>query len=473
MRSWLVVWGIFATISLLFPASIILGLFLAMVPGIVLFIAPSVFVYLLLVSILEPVLKKADYKRPRLMAFVFCLLIGSTAAALLNIPIWKKYIDVKNSQISLVDKVSLPKTFAIFQGGSFYRFDAYGHEEVDPLCNELCQKLLYNGAVQKVIVGRGYPPTERNYDLVSYSIERKDHCKKLGYVANEMDDFALKEVSARMAMGECLVKTSSSLSEADVIFYHSVERDKERIELLRWNGSDYAILLRHNIYEANPYIIPLSGGWIITAGSSWSSRLGFFQYEQKLNHEVRYYGLDDYKEELDQIFGVSIKSPTLNKSVDAILLDRLFDSEATSSELEELFDQYVTGFVVGGVDTRVKQSDVVLLIRCIEDKRISHYFRFMGNLIEKASIDQKKKISKAAIDRVLVEPLSSSSETIQDIVIALSWSATEIGPTESQLSRLGQDPKRAEYIKKVLQQEIQDGWSDDGHIEKFLGLWKI
>lgn len=469
MKFWMITWGLLALVSIVFPIAIIFGFFLFL-PGVLLLVAPTVFFYSIFAFVLGKHFEKSNIEGPFLKSFAVCFVIGFSISFILNLPLFGEYLKVKNLQVVPSEHIILPDTIALFQKGDFYRFDPYSSASEDPLCGDLCQRLLFNGAIKSVIVARGYPSQSRNEIYKSYSIEQGKNCELLGYVSNRMDDFSISAVKARMHNGECLKKKSTPISSTDLVFFQSVENGNERIELLRWDGANYKNLLRHDLYKAKPYFFPLSFGWIISAGSSWSTKFGFFRYELRLNHDVRYYGLGDYKSSLEKVFGNAVKDPLNTVNYIQALSDKLSDNTVDKAELRSLWVLYTDDFRFNNRSSASEQ-DVVLLKTILKNMDVTVGSE-IAVVINKMQPSQKYEIFNAAFDRIIAMRYSSEEDfQIQEIILGLSWSASDIGPNEDQRKILSNHPQKKKIIIDAIEKRIGEGWSRGGDLEKYRALW--
>lgn len=77
-------------------------------------------------------------------------------------------------------------------------------------CDTLCQKLLYNGKAKTVIVRRIFPQrkkrTKRQPQDTAFHVEKRENCSVKG------KEYMLKNVSLRIAAGECLIGEPAPLN---------------------------------------------------------------------------------------------------------------------------------------------------------------------------------------------------------------------------------------------------------------------
>ena len=187
--------------------------------------------------------------------------------------------------------VTLPDTMALFT----YEWNGFRELRAkDVTCEELCQRLLYNGAVKRVMVGDIPPVDSKDMDspVKFFYIARQESCPKApvrefgsfweGDPASKarFDVRNPTPVKLRIAAGECLLSGTAPLREAGMILADwDVKRrpdavpgesifDRDtvsarRIELLRNDAGKFSVIERRTQVEAvvlvTPLIIGISG----------------------------------------------------------------------------------------------------------------------------------------------------------------------------------------------------------------------
>jgi hypothetical protein len=462
MRSFLLITGILASIGMFFPSLVLLGYFLLIIPGVILTCAPSVFAYGVAVSAIEKVFKLVRVPFPFLVSVVAALGAGSLIAIILNLPMWQKIDEIKNNDIPLQHEIVFPQTIAIFVD----EFKGHFQEADEILCNSLCQYLLYNKAAEKVIIGFDYNQTQKNDVFTSYSIEPGKNCKQIGYISNQKEDLAIKNVQMRMAFGECLLKSETPLSEAQLIFlkhkdsqnskyqnYWDLRRNVifiNKIELLKKNNGSYDPIYRFTKIEAQPFMVPLSFGTILGAGGgSLSADTGFFHYNQTVNTTgVNYYNFyEDFKPQLAHVFGNALK-PIEAVSNDAArkLLEKIFGSEDyDADEKQRYFDWYLNFLTDYNYQKKVeiKSVDIELLKKGITDPDIGGFWSF-SHVIHSQGEDKFLNLIPYIFNRILI---SESRETVRSLSSALAaFSADHVSQYREQIENGSLDPEKIEWI---------------------------
>jgi hypothetical protein len=226
--------GVATIIVLVMPASVVIGMLLGGLPGLFLMIAPTLFMYLApwwglkwLVLKLGIIAGFDAASWPLrctaiLLPIAPILLAAFKIPAMINAPREQEIVQLQASDVKPAGIIKLPATVAIELPASS-RSD-FRRRELRPSCEALCLRLLYNGAVSRVIAAARFP--DGRIEQVSFRIERRDQCPEpelpyklitwLGEGNNGPYGIA-GNVQARIAAGECLVRDAGRIEEADAI----------------------------------------------------------------------------------------------------------------------------------------------------------------------------------------------------------------------------------------------------------------
>lgn len=227
--------GAATLIVIAWPPAALFGLFLGVVPGIVLWIAPSLFVYSLAwwctraIVRQIPIARLAPANSYRFIIPVFSGAIVALPAVLipylLNMQAEEAALRLQVSDQELDKPIVLPNTVALVIDGN------YNRSKKRPFCETLCVRLLFNSTVARVIV---VDPAHGN-STTAFWIERRETCPgrpNLNFAVVWTTDFPLvrgdtfrDRVRSRIAGGECLMEGDGRLEEAAAtISYRHVER---------------------------------------------------------------------------------------------------------------------------------------------------------------------------------------------------------------------------------------------------------
>jgi hypothetical protein len=432
--------GIVSAIVLIAPVVVLFGYFLFFVPGIILTITPTLFAYLLFIFLLKNKLKKSFIQYPTIKSSLIVIGIGCLIAVTLNVPMWNQIRMTHNKDIALKENIDLPDTLAIFVDEFQSRFQ----KENGFLCNSLCQHLLYNGAVKKVLIGQNYSHNENldNKELVSYSIEKGQNCLQEGYVSNSKENLAIKGIQMRLASGDCLSKSTSNLFDADMIYVKNRDARKHhvrsywrldrhvmfinKIELLTKTKDSYKPIYRFTKIEAQPFVVPLSFGPILGAGGgSLSANSGFFHYEKNVNTSgINYYNFyQDFKSELPNIFGEylnqidSVSNDNARKLIENILNKKYEDPK----EKQQYFDWYID-FLTNyhrHKDVEIQSKDIELLTRGINDLQLKNFWS-LNHVIYSQGEDKLLKLRPHIFNRMMLSTNYEQTRSLSNALAAFS-----------------------------------------------------
>jgi hypothetical protein len=222
--------GIVALLVIVFPAIVLVARFAGVVPGFLLAITPSLFCYslawwcarALVQRLVTPrwVAPASDAGRRALGAAA-----GGIAAVIVALPAFLVPQAINSSFAESVaglraddrdrqGPVAFPPVTAIVLK------DSYDPRKKTLLCETLCQRLLYSGAVARIVVADGVPARA----VGAFWVERRDQCPEPALPRSDIRwpvDFPLRageapeqRVRARIAAGECLMQGDGRVEEA-------------------------------------------------------------------------------------------------------------------------------------------------------------------------------------------------------------------------------------------------------------------
>jgi hypothetical protein len=227
--------GVAALIAIAWPPSVLFGLFIGLVPGILLLIAPSLLMYSLLWWSTRALILQTPIARHRqsgLFRFVVPVFSGAMVAIpavliphLSNVQAEDAALRLRAGDLEQDKPIVLPDTVALVMDGN------YNWSKKKPFCETLCLRLLFNSMVARVIA---VDPIHGN-STTAFWIERRETCPdhlNLNFGVRWMTDFPLvrgdtpdDRVRDRIAHGECLIEGDGRPEEAAAtISYRHVQK---------------------------------------------------------------------------------------------------------------------------------------------------------------------------------------------------------------------------------------------------------
>lgn len=197
---WIV--GILALIAFI-PDAITLGFFAFLLPGFILCAAPTLFLYSVWIRIFFNDLKSLPGDWGWVAAVCAVVGIFTLVSVIFNYPTYKTINTLKEGDRFISAPVQLPDTIAILFSS---RRDL---TQSASACSELCQKLLYNGAVKRVMMDSLAPMDKATLGKTTrfYYISQQEPCLPASVL----------ETSGFRPAGGCLLEGSAPLSEAEMI----------------------------------------------------------------------------------------------------------------------------------------------------------------------------------------------------------------------------------------------------------------
>jgi hypothetical protein len=228
--------GVAALVVLAVPGVVLIGLFLGIIPGIVLWSSPSLFVYSLLwwstraILLRIPILTQIPMvgMLPFAVPVLSAVLVATPAVLipfLINTRVDALAQRMRAGDFEPEKPVALTPVVALLMEGNI------NWSTRKPFCETLCLRLLYNSAVARIIA---VDPAHSNATS-AFWIERRDACPErpnFDFDVRWMTDFPLARgdnpedrVRARIAHGECLMEGDGRLDEAAMtISYRTVQK---------------------------------------------------------------------------------------------------------------------------------------------------------------------------------------------------------------------------------------------------------
>jgi hypothetical protein len=243
--------GVAALIVLAYPVVATFGWLLGGLPGLILGAAPSLFVYLVvwwglkwlalklaMVAGFDPATSQVRWIA-NLVPVAILLVVVFKIPDMLNAPHEQEIVQLQATDLQPPGVIKLPAIVAIELPSSSHS----GRRGEGPYCEALCLRLLYNGAVARVIAAARFPDGKK-IELASYRIERRDQCPKPDLPRTLIvwpgQHLALRDtqsrrvedrVQARISAGECLVREAGRIEDADTVI--SVRNVKEGADIFQ------------------------------------------------------------------------------------------------------------------------------------------------------------------------------------------------------------------------------------------------
>jgi hypothetical protein len=288
-RIYLIIMGVSAGLAVAIPQLAFIGFLFGIVPGIFLSVAPAVFAYSLawwsaraaLLAIAKRSGLDPDRKFVSPMFGVLAAISIALPAVLvpqsINASTMEKAAELRADDHDHAGPIALPSIVAVLLASNTSK-------SADPKtfldCETLCQRLLYNKAVSRVIVAEAPRPSGSNKHprpVAEYRIEQRDQCPTPALsnrdVVWPVDQRArtVSRVRARIAAGECLIGEAGNIGAASLTityrelkqglryFAHPWSPRLDTIQAYRLEivDADGGILYRRTEVNADPLTTPL------------------------------------------------------------------------------------------------------------------------------------------------------------------------------------------------------------------------
>lgn len=436
-----VVMGVLAFLSLAFPTLVIIGAMAFVLPGLFLGLAPTLFLYPLAVVCVSRLLEGT----PRLLRWALAAIIIAVPTfgvpLYLNRPVERAFADL-TAQDRTADAVKTPDVVALLESPQEARVD-----RSDSLCSSLCQRLLFNGAVKRVIVAK--PSAQRIDDIkaqTAFAIERRETCPPAPIAPSgawpgdgrDYRDTLEDSIKARVVAGECLVRVAGDISDAGMLFADRIVKaavsdnfnrpwsltldtvSARRLELLERDAGVWRIVDRKTQVKAEPLFTPLLIGPVSGYGLQMAS--GFIR-RSKAENAFEY----DLPREYRRLFAEAVRLPNriaggVNLAPAAELAElRGLVSRALrnpSQEAQAGFDAVESYLKLVERAPEIGDADIALMAEAIRDLRVTRFFP-LHSVIRKLG-PRAAMLADPLMDRLMTSPLPRGRDQVQTMSSAIS-----------------------------------------------------
>jgi hypothetical protein len=263
--------GILTLLALLFPALIVAGLYLLVLPGLMLAFAPDIFI-IATVLLLASVLFGRLPGRSRLVAYT--LFLGLFVALDFAIP-WSLNRALDQHWENLPADQAVGDTAIHRVALLFARRNVEQGLPVTAGCHYLCKRLLTENAVQAVLIGS--PPAANNLTAIdlqlpvtSYHIEHRPEC----IAAQSAEPMTSADGFEQVSDGVCVVGEPATLAASDLVIvrdslnggpypnsapwqFYADWLPAERLGVYQINAGQARLLMLRIRLRADPFFTPL------------------------------------------------------------------------------------------------------------------------------------------------------------------------------------------------------------------------
>jgi hypothetical protein len=459
-RVWSILLGLGVASLVIFaiPSIVYVGFALLVVPGLLIWATPVVFMYGLVAMLAWTALRV-------LPSGVRVVAAASAVAALASIPPARVNDATEQAVQAWIAgdvplKIVVPSgdTIALLQGRSP---EETFHSGASTDCDELCQRLLFNGTFKRVLMGISKDGAEVDLpqdDLIAYRLERRPECPPPRLPANSPrwtigwigEGASVKNARDRVAAGECLIEDRANPREAELLFverglYESTDISRwslkpfiynvKRIELLRQNGTALVPLFRltevHSDHIARPFVIGISD-WQFP----FAAGFGILRSVVTVNRL-------DAGAIAKSLFGRSV-GPIERGTIDDVAAERILAKALANPALPysdarfSLADRVLKWIASKPTPT---SEDAQLVHAVANDDRFKEYVIPAETLL--ALGPQAHSIIEALVERLLTLPLPQEEQAVDRAAWAV-WNAPPgaLAQSADRLERLAQTPGR-------------------------------
>jgi len=407
-------------------------------------LTPSFSIYYAAALFLSMGLKILKSPFPVFASLVLVIGFGYYAPYQMNASILRQVKDFERLDTALIDPIDLSNTIAVYD---------YGYRSHGDMCREICLELLFNKISKKVLIitdpliaqGGDY-----SHEVTSYEIENRQDCVADYVVPWYWSEEEKIDLLSRIAAGECPVKRTARLSDADYIFsneqiFHSTEfwdpvtsgPKKIRvqyIELLRNSGSSFERAYRYSRIFTKLFASPLGYGLIKDSDHGRTTYfLGLFIELFEINNFAPYRGsvVQSFKPQLEMIFGDSLKPvEAAEKGIRQLAKEASYGVGDGNAAGMTVLDYYIQ-------DSWAKlelssEDDIQLAIDALRNERIIELpaIGILINLAQRRGMVLPEELVQELADRIFREKnrepktweeVQAKNRNIKNLAIIISW----------------------------------------------------
>ena len=466
LLGYFLVTGSLALVTLAFPHFVTYGLFLGILPGLLLFAAPPLFMYGAVTYLAWRASRPWGMSAAVVVTGVIVLAFAVVPPFILNWPTDSLVRQITAGDHGLAVPPPHIRRLALLRPKFGF---ARNEEETESNCGELCQRLLFNGAVDEMLLGPAVDFTaapDPGTQLVRYRLERRASCpsvvvpQALAWPAEDQPVGPLLVVSrflvvsdrikARIAQGECLIEDRAVLKDADIVVvdskaYESPPRGGEtpwdlhivsvqatRVSVFASNSAGADEVYRHTKYETERLLTP----FLIDAFSSRGLNLksGLVRVTQTIGtYRLRDVFKDVLKLDLREPSAIGTES--IRDSLAAAIADTSLPADDPRLQL---VDQYLNGLRQRGSSD---PKDIELLRALIGDRRARQLFHLASAVMRIG--EAAAPLAAPLLDRIAASTMPADRDIVQAMARAVKYlPAGAVLPAIDKLRTLAADKSR-------------------------------
>jgi hypothetical protein len=473
----------------LVPGAIVLGLFVVVVPGLVLIAAPYLFAASLASLIAVTLFGHLGFAA-RMCAYAgFALLLLGLATAAswqINRPLMREWETLSagdhpwNGTKDGIGAIALLQNRAAADGGN------------PALCFSLCQRLLYTGTAESVLQGASPADTDSSsidpaQPVIRYRVEKRGSCPPVTLPDGEIRQSELNifnnrqlldDVKIRIAEGNCLIAETVTLAQSDLVVVNEVLRkghqpnmrdrwtpaldtlSARRLAIYRIRDGRAVQLSRETSMTAYPVRTPLLIG--LLTGDPIDIEFGILQVPKKNPG-------DDIGAFFEKVFGLKAVPVGARATIASGSMPRLLDEPANAStdqsmgEIERLLRAALADPTLPANSPKLmlantyfesiarnRRGDVALLAGLISDRRVTD----VSDALRRAVIalgPASAPLAGPLLNRIDAEIPGGQPRFIQELSVSFNalppGAAIRVMP---HLESLARDKQRRERAYRIL-----------------------
>ena len=470
--------GLLTAVTLCFPPAVIVALFFFIVPGLVLLASPPLFMYGLVAfaawTLVRPIGRAAA---------IVTAAAAMAACAILPPLVLNEPLDKRVSEVTADDR-ALGTPIATMRRLALLRPRVAGGRDIEREtdCGDLCQRLLFNGAVDAVLLGTAPDVVAKPnaaHTVTRYRVERRDSCPaaKVPEASSWFNEHpggvsfpgaVSDRVKARIAEGECLVAEEATLRDADAVVidgkaYESAKRAWDRPWDLRLislratrvsafapSAGDFTEIYRHTSVEYEPLLTPFMVNAIF--GHGFNIQAGFVRWK-------RIRGAYDLPTTFRDVFRFDVSLPrdvspeTMRNSFAGALADPSLPPDHPRLAVAERYLKSLDDSKPAGAD------DVAVVRAMIGDKRIRSFIRLAGAVIRLGP--EAASLAGPLLDRIMASQMVADRDVIHSMSTALRFLPQgALVPVMDRLKVLAADEQRRGASWRALSR-LADGGAEN------------